>query len=147
MPVYLDTSALAKWYLNESRSTEFSNWIQDQQDTHISSLTILEFRCLLARRKRSGDFPTELEQQLFAAFQADIQAGHLIVHATNDDNATGAVTLLERVAPTALRTLDAMHLHVAMEIGATLLATADKTMANAAGQLGLQVVSFAPAAQ
>ncbi|MDM8560842.1 type II toxin-antitoxin system VapC family toxin [Candidatus Parabeggiatoa sp. HSG14] len=51
--VYLDTSALAKWYLNEAHSHEFSNWIQKQEDTHISSLTITEFRCLLARRRRN----------------------------------------------------------------------------------------------
>jgi uncharacterized protein with PIN domain len=51
--VYIDTSALAKWYLNEAHAHEFSNWIQKQEDTHISSLTITEFRCLLARRRRN----------------------------------------------------------------------------------------------
>ncbi len=28
--VYLDTSALAKWYLNEARSDDFASWIQHE---------------------------------------------------------------------------------------------------------------------
>lgn len=57
--VYLDTSALAKWYLNESRSQEFTAWFQTQPDVHLSSLTLTEFRCLLARR-RAGDLSKKL---------------------------------------------------------------------------------------
>jgi len=67
--VYLDTSALAKWYLNEAHRHEFSNWIQKQEDTHISRLTITEFRCLLARRRRNREFSTDVEQWVFAAFE------------------------------------------------------------------------------
>jgi len=36
---YLDTSALAKWYLNEPRSEDFATWIQNQDDTHITRLS------------------------------------------------------------------------------------------------------------
>lgn len=143
MMFYIDTSALAKWYLNESGSEAFSHWIQGQQDTHISSLTVLEFRCLLGRRKRQGDFSAELEQQLFATLRADIEAGHLMLHPVEDRNVMDATTLLERVHPTALRTLDAMHLRIAIDMDASAMATADKTMATAAEQVGLQVVSFA----
>ncbi len=143
MLVYLDTSALAKWYLNEPRSEDFSAWIRNQQDTHISSLTVLEFRCLLARRKRRQDISSELEQKLFAVFKADVQAGHLIQHAIEDPDVTDAVALLERVSPTALRTLDAIHLRIAIGIDADAVATADKTMATAASAFGMQVFNFA----
>lgn len=77
--VYLDTSALAKWYLNEAHSHEFSSWIQKQEDTHISSLTITEFRCLLARRRRNREFSTDVEQWVFAAFEMDIHDGLSII--------------------------------------------------------------------
>jgi len=33
---YIDTSALAKWYINEAHSKDFSAWIQKQDNTHIS---------------------------------------------------------------------------------------------------------------
>lgn len=144
MLVYLDTSAVAKWYLNESRSEEFSTWIQNQDDTHISSLTVLELRCLLARRQRRDEIPADQERRIFAAFQADIRAGHLIHHTVEDSHVMHAIRLLDRVAPTALRTLDAIHLCIANAIGSAALATADETMAKAAQQLDMHVFDFAP---
>lgn len=144
MLVYLDTSAIAKWYLNESRSDEFATWIQDQDDTHISSLTVLELRCLLARRKRRAEISADLEKRIFAAFQADIQAGYLIHHAVQDSHVTHATRLLDRLAPIALRTLDAIHLRIAIDLGSAALATADRTMAKAAQQLDMRVFDFAP---
>lgn len=50
---YIDTSALAKWYLPEAGSEAFAEWMGQWEDTCISSLTITEFRCLLARRQLS----------------------------------------------------------------------------------------------
>lgn len=142
MATYLDTSALAKWYLNEPGSEAFSTWIGKQEDTHISSLTEVEFRCLLGRRRRNGDIPAELEQQLFAVFKTDVQAGHLIQHPIQDRHVVDAIALLERAPPAALRTLDALHLRIAIDIGAEALAAADQTMATAATDLGVHVVNF-----
>jgi uncharacterized protein with PIN domain len=52
---YLDTGALAKWYLNEPFSEQFEAFIQEQPSAAISRLTVVEFRCLLARRRRAGE--------------------------------------------------------------------------------------------
>lgn len=142
MLIYIDTSALAKWYLNEAQSEAFSAWVQNQPDTHISSLTTLEFRCLLSRRRRQHDISADLEQQLFAAHKADAESGHLTRHDVDNADHVSAITLLERVSPTALRALDAIHLSIAQRIGAATLATADVTMASAAGKLGIQVIDF-----
>ena len=68
MRAYLDTSALAKWYLNESGSEQFAAWIAEQDDTHISTLTVTEFRCLLARRERMKELGSTSAQQIFATF-------------------------------------------------------------------------------
>ena len=45
MTTYIDTSALAKWYLNEPLSDEFEAFIQSQAMADISRLTMVEFRC------------------------------------------------------------------------------------------------------
>ena len=37
--VYLDTSALAKWYLNEPGSEELVAWLVDQEVAWVSTLT------------------------------------------------------------------------------------------------------------
>ena len=140
---YLDTSALAKWYLNESGSEDFSAWIQTQHDVNISSLTALEFRCLLARRKRRNEIPPEMESHLFAVFESDVHAGHLIQHPATDTQILAAIKLLERVFRIPLRSLDAIHLQITIDIGAQAIATADRAMANAARELGIDVFHFA----
>jgi len=140
--VYLDTSALAKWYLNEANSDVFADWIGQQDDVHISSLTATEMRCLLARRKREGDISTELEQQIFSAFTEDMEHGYLSLHSLNHEHAVAAIRLIDQLPQHALRTLDAMHLAIARSIGAGTIATADHTMAEAAKSIAMDVVMF-----
>ena len=45
---YLDTSALAKWYLNEVNSEAFVSYLQSLDSAVISSLTRTEVRSLLS---------------------------------------------------------------------------------------------------
>jgi len=142
MLIYLDTSALAKWYLNEENSDAFADWIGKQDDVHISSLTATEMRCLLARRKREGDISTELEQQIFAAFTEDMEHGYLSLHALNHEHAMAAIRLIDQLPQHALRTLDTMHLAIARGIGAGTIATADHIMSEAAKSMAMDVVIF-----
>ena len=140
--VYIDTSALAKWYLNEPKSEDFAAWIQAELDTHISTLTVLEMRCLLARRRRNHELSVDIEQRVVATLKDDISQGFLVQHSVNDANVSGALGLLEMLADHPLRTLDALHLSIARNLGTERLATADRVM-NAAGQaLGFEVIRF-----
>jgi predicted nucleic acid-binding protein len=139
MLVYLDTSALAKWYLNEPGSESFSEWIRSQSDAHISTLTRLELRCLLARRARAGELSAAMTRRVFAVFLDDVERGHLIRHDVRDEHFAFADRLLDRLAPIALRALDALHLAVAQEMGAECLATADRIMIQAGRALGLKI--------
>lgn len=116
---YLDTSALAKWYLNEAGSEAFVDFLQGLDSAVISSLTVTEMRSLLSRRRRMGDLSVQLESVLFAALLDDIDHGWL-----------------QRYP------LDALHLAVAVDLGVSMLATADGVMADGAVSMGLQVVRF-----
>ncbi|HLF96690.1 MAG TPA: type II toxin-antitoxin system VapC family toxin [Methylococcaceae bacterium] len=142
--VYLDTSALAKWYLNESRSEDFASWIQNEADVHIGSLTVVEMRCLLARRRRNCELSIDLEQQVYATLQDDIAQGFLTLHPVEDEHVVGALNLLALLANHPLRTLDAIHLGIARRVGAYRLATADAVMGDAAQALDLEVIRFNP---
>ena len=139
---YIDTSALAKWYLPEARSEEFSTWIQKQKDTCISSLSVTEFRCLLARRRRMKELSEAQVQQIYAGFQKDINDGHLQVYPVNDLQVQNAALLIDSLPANALRTLDAMHLSIARDIPATVLASAERVMLDAGEALGFQLVCF-----
>lgn len=142
MGPYLDTSALAKWYLNEPFSEEFETYIRQQTVASISRLTVVEMRCLLARCRRSGEITKGVESRVFASFEQDIRAGFLQVHPVADEHLVAALDLITRLSRWPLRTLDALHLAIAQVIHARQLATADRVMAVSGKALGLEVARF-----
>jgi len=139
---YLDTSALAKWYLNEPNSDTFEAFVRALPGAAISRLTTLEFRCLLTRRRRVGDITSAIERRVFSSFENDIRAGFLDVHPLEDHHVVAAAEVVNRLSRHALRSLDALHLAIAMELKAGTLATADRIMADTAAALGFKVARF-----
>lgn len=139
---YLDTSALAKWYLNEAHSEAFVSYLQRLDVAVISSLTYAEMRSLLSRRRRMGDLTTELESLLFAALVDDLDRGWLQLYPVDNARHGEAANLISRYPEHPLRTLDALHLVIAANIGTPMLATADTVMADAAAAMGFEVALF-----
>lgn len=139
---YLDTSALAKWYLNEEHSEDFVAYLRGLDVAVISSVTHTEMRSLLSRRRRMGELTTELESLLFAAFTEDLDRGWLQLYPVEDPRHREATHLINRYPDHPLRTLDALHLAVAVNIGVPMLATADAVMAAAAAAMGFEVARF-----
>ena len=139
---YLDTSALAKWYLNEAGSEAFVEFLQGLDSAVISSLSVTEMRSLLSRRRRIGDLSVELESVLFAALLEDIDRGWLQRYPLDDARFAEATNLIARYPEHPLRTLDALHLTVAAGLAVSIVATADGVLADAALSMGLQVVRF-----
>ncbi len=142
MGPYLDTSALAKWYLNEPFSEEFEAFIQEQPAAAISRLTVVEFRCLLGRRRRAGEITRAIESRVYASFEKDVGAGSLQVYPVADEHLIAALGLIALPRRYPLRTLDALHLAIAQGIHCRRLATADKTMADAGKAAGLGIARF-----
>ena len=139
---YFDTSALAKWYLNESGSEDVEKYIQEHGPVDISDLTVVEMRCLLGRRRRAGEIDSKTEIQVFATFEEDIRQHFLICHPLPGGLSSGARNLLSLLSDVPLRTLDALHLVIAKEIQAEVLATADRVMAAGAKGIGISVARF-----
>ena len=142
MSVYLDTSALAKWYLNEPGSEEFEAYLRDADDPLISSLTVTELRSLLARHRRMRNIDDAVERRVFSQFLRDVEEGFVRVARLRHENASAAAHLIGRLDDHPLGTLDALHLAACAETGARVLATADATMAEAARALEIAVDWF-----
>lgn len=140
--IYFDTSALAKWYVNETGSDDVEKYLQERGPVAISDLTLAEMRSLLSRRRREKSINPEMETKIFATFQEDIRQKFLICHPLPTGLAAGAVNLLSIFPELPLRTLDALHLAIAKEIETDILATADKIMAAGAKAMGFSVVRF-----
>jgi uncharacterized protein len=139
---YLDTSVLAKRYIEEPGSEEVDRFLSARSRVLISRLTVLELRCVFARQLRSGTIDDDYERQALAALSADIRSGWFQVEPLADHHAVEAFDMISRLRDPTLRALDALHLAIARGIGAKTLATADRRMADAAQALGMEVVTF-----
>jgi len=133
---------LAKRYLTETGSDELDIFLKPVSSLSISRLTVVEMRCLLGRRRRNREIEPSLERRMVAEFEGDIARGILEVYPLDDQHAIRARQLLGRLANIPLRALDAIHLAIAVEIGAQAIATADQTFAAAARALRLHVDWF-----
>ena len=139
---YLDTSALAKWYLHEPGSEAFEAFVVDLPSALISQLTRVEMRCLLARRRCSGTIGPGTERSAARLFENDIRSGHLVVLEVGEPCWAEAVALVDRLSEVGLRTLDALHLAIAHDARADMFATADRALAKAAARLGFEARTF-----
>jgi predicted nucleic acid-binding protein len=139
---YVDTSALAKWYLNEARSEDVAEYLVEQSSLVISRLTVVEFQCLLARRRRAKELVPRMEQKVLSTFEQQIRDGFISVYPLDDRHAVDAAQLLTTLHNHPLRTLDALHLAIARSLELQILVTADRVLATAAAAVGLQTVRF-----
>ena len=140
--IYFDTSALAKWYIHEAHSDDVEKYLQKHGPVAISDLTIVEMRCLLARRRRDKSITAQIETEAFATLQEDIRRRFLTCHPLPEGLAAGTINLIALLPDVPIRTLDAMHLMIAKEISATELVTADRIIADGAEVLGIKVIRF-----
>jgi predicted nucleic acid-binding protein len=140
--VYVDTSALAKWYLPEARSDDVEEYLRQVCPVYISLLTKAEIKSVLARRWREGHIDAETQGKILATFEGDIAMGHLILLPYTVDSFLVAESLLGSGPDIPLRTLDALHLGVMRSSGVNTLATADRTMMSAAKALGIECEAF-----
>lgn len=140
--IYIDTSALAKWYTPEEGSEEVEEYIRGNPPLGISLLTNVEMQSLLARRRRPRHLDAEIQGMILATFEGDIVAGHLRVVPHTVDAFLTAEATLGAHPELGLTNLDALHLGTVISAGITTLATADAMMARATRALGLECRTF-----
>lgn len=142
MTAYIDTSALAKCYVREPKSLQVLDWVEQQGKPTLAALTLVEFRCLLARRRRTGQIDGQLEQRALAEFDSHVRGGAWKLQPIALGDYATARDLIDIVPTVSLRALDALHLAAARASGAAAFATADKIQADAAAALGFTVHRF-----
>jgi hypothetical protein len=99
-------------------------------------------RSLLARHRRGKTIDSKIEMEVFATFQEDIRQKFLICHPFPGDWAIATANLLSVLHDIPVKTLDALHLMIAKDLQADILATSDHVMARGAKALGFSVVQF-----
>lgn len=142
MSVYVDTSALAKLYVNEAGSAAFQQYAAQLGSAYISRLAVVEFRSMLARRLRANMLTGADQLAARGLFEADIARGLWDVVPVDDQHVVDAAAMIDRLGASPLRTLDAIHLAVAQGLGAKEFATGDQVLATASLAIGLRVARF-----
>jgi predicted nucleic acid-binding protein len=138
--IYLDSSALAKLYVPEPESDRLDSFLRGRRDLLMSELAITEVLSAVARKRREGILSATQAFEIRDAILADAGSGSFsrldlgpLVHRE-------AERLLFNVESVALRTLDALHVALALQASATYIVTYDARMGAAALHAGLKVV-------
>ena len=140
--IYLDSSALAKLYVPEPESDRLDAFLHGRRDLLISELAITEVLSAVARRRREGALTAAQAFDIRDAVLADAESGSLhrldlspLVHRQ-------AERLLLNGESVALRTLDALHVALALHGAATYIVTFDARMRAVARHAGLKAVDL-----
>ncbi|MCU1690532.1 MAG: PilT protein domain protein [Jatrophihabitantaceae bacterium] len=125
---YVDTSALVKLVVEEAETSALRAWlVADGSPTTIvtSTLAVVELR---RAARRHGEVATQLAERVLDAVHHVSMVPEILASAAS-------------LQPAALRTLDAIHLATALQIGSSLAAfiAYDTRLADAAIAAGLPV--------
>jgi predicted nucleic acid-binding protein len=140
---YWDTSALAKLYVAELDSPQFSaRWSQTGTIT-TSTLARWELFCVLARKEADGLISSGAAEIIFNEFLTDVGSGAVVlvpVLEAEEDRFRNMVLRLYRSKPPLFtRTLDGIHVATAVLHGATEFVSTDLNMRRCAAAIGLAV--------
>jgi predicted nucleic acid-binding protein len=156
MPLYLDTSALAKRYLPEGISSQTVKRIlsrsTDWGGSVVSAIVKPEVVSALAARIRANSIPLQRREtiarlpSIVAAFRRELGSGVFRILAVNNAILDDACQLIEAKPTLNIGAADAIHLATAINVrnrlapGATLVfVTADRGLAEAAEKEGFPV--------
>ena len=132
--LFLDSSALAKRYVQEVGTERVVVLCREAEEVVVSIIALPEVVSTLNRLRREG----RLSQRDYHAIKQDIladlaEASVIEVTASIVDK---ALACLER---SPLRASDALHIATAMEVSADLFVTADRRQRQGATDAGLKV--------
>lgn len=136
--IYVDTSLLLPVYVPEAQSEQANSVLESSSPIVISDLTVAEFYVGLARRVKLGTLTVSQSEAARAAFESHLTDGLLQRLGLRPSHSEAAGDLAWK-STIMLRTLDALHLAVAVGLGAPL-ATFDGRLADAARDIGWKVV-------
>ena len=139
--IYVDSSALAKLYVPEAESDKLDAFLRGRRGLMVSELALTEVLSAVARRKREGGLTAEQALEIRDALLSDATSGSFnrleltpVIHREAERLLLGTDSL-------SSRTLDALHIALALSGAATHIVTFDVRMRAVATHAGLKVVA------
>jgi len=138
--IYVDTSALVPLFIREAKSEAVVEWLESSGERlALSEWTLVEFASAAAIKVRSGQTAPNLGKQAKARVNAFARR-HCTVAVPGREEFRRAGELAGD-ARLKLRAGDALHLAIALRLGAQGLLCLDKAMAASARSLGINVLT------
>lgn len=134
MITYFDTSAFIKLIINEIGTDEVELYWDDGGDVSSCQLLVVESTAALVRARQVNRISIATYNSSISLLDDLYQRMEIVSIDENLLAGACAVTKLEK-----LRAYDAVHLAAALKIGATVFASADVNLCNAANRQGLAV--------
>jgi predicted nucleic acid-binding protein len=141
---YFDTGVLLKLYLPEPRAAEAMAFVNaNPGKPPINPLHELEMRSALRQKVGRGELTQTECDALIAEFESDLTTGvhERISVSWADVFATAEALSAAHGIGTLCRTLDTLHVALALELGATEFCTFDLRQSRMAAAAGLTVIS------
>ena len=139
--IYVDTSVIVALLTVEPKTQDVTAWYAGLRDTPTSSDWLLtEFASALSIKLRTGQINEANAKWVRKEFGLLVGGGLRIVPVSRDAFAKAA----EMVRPHAhgLRAGDSLHLAVALELGASRMATLDRMLAANAKRSGMKLIEL-----
>jgi len=138
MELFVDTSALVKYYYPERGSEEVEVLLLAAERVFVSRLSIVEMASALAKKQRGGMIGEQAERRIWNAFQSDLRSDRVASVPLDEGLAAHASALVRDLgAREGLRTLDALQLAAAMTRRQALFLSADQRLTKIAALIGL----------
>lgn len=135
--VYLDTSVAVPLFVQEPASERVAAWFATCADPIVAADWIVtEFASALSLKERRGEITAEDARAVWSEFEAFCGTGLRLVAVSR--KSFEAAARMVRDAASGLRSGDSLHLAVALEIGASSMATADANLDANAKKQGLK---------
>ena len=127
MVVFLDTSALAKRYIEETGTEEVLGYFNNSNRIILSSITPIEILSVFSRRHREREFSLEILDEILTVWKED-QPVFSYTH-FNSDLVETSIMIVRKAG---IKTLDAIQLASAYCYQIDKFITADKALFRAA---------------
>ena len=138
MLIYFDTSVLVPYYSLEARTDDALGIVAKATLPVISGLGIAELNVVIQRKRHEGYLTSGATQKVFEVLDRHLE--EIYVNVRIDAGHVAATRSLASRADLRLRTLDALHLAIAQDVGGAF----DDRLATAARHLGVSVLGSEP---
>lgn len=143
MPAYLDTGLLLKVYVNEPDSAAVFSLVQSLSGPlALTRFLRAELVNALRCKQGRGEITAADVAKALADLRADMRSGFVVLLEPDWSRVFAATVRLSNAhaAKTLCRTLDAIHVATALQLGAREFATKDKRQEKLAAAAGLKVL-------